>query len=578
MKLYRLFFAALVTIVGLPALADSGLTDCPMLRIEPERLPDMVIPRCGHNIFYAGGELTVTGGHTTHFVPVATAEVFTDGKWRLLPMAYPHDNGFSVVLRSGEVLIGGGHSEELGVGQTYTLERYNPVSHTFEGFGCLDSRRVLANAVELDDRVIICGNHYAADAIASYDGSRQVQHVKAVRQGRSNPYILPIAGDDALILGSYDVYDRYPDTVWVDRVKGAAFRVPLFERWHPVYTDQPFNSKASFIGDVQKGNYSYLLRVIAPDGQSGFVLATNKPDAPMDSVPNNMPLSFSLLPTSCPVPMKGPFGDILYIGPVVVDRQRSRGYVVGVDSHCRRQYLLAVDYAKQPAALTLYYTDTLDAATITIPLVTPDGDLLLVGGSPDDNYKPLPTVWRYHFGTAEPASAIVSLAWLWWLMAAVAVSACFCLVLFLRRKRATASRDGQASAATASQPNIPSSDAPVTSPDLQLMERICELMDERQLFRNSNLKAADIAAELGTNTRYVTDSIKEFRGMTFMQFVNVYRVGYVQQILRQRPNLKVFEAYTEAGFTSERSFFRIFKDVTGMTTSEWLGRFGQTGE
>jgi AraC-like DNA-binding protein len=66
--------------------------------------------------------------------------------------------------------------------------------------------------------------------------------------------------------------------------------------------------------------------------------------------------------------------------------------------------------------------------------------------------------------------------------------------------------------------------------------------------------------------------------MTFTQFVNEYRVSYVQQLLRLHPDMKVFEAYTQAGFTSERSFFRIFKDVTGMTTTEWLGQFGQTGE
>ena len=112
----------------------------------------------------------------------------------------------------------------------------------------------------------------------------------------------------------------------------------------------------------------------------------------------------------------------------------------------------------------------------------------------------------------------------------------------------------------------------------ELLESICQLMDERQLFRNSELKVSDVAAELGTNSRYVTDCIKECRGMTFIQFVNEYRVGYVQRLLRLQPDMKVFEAYTSAGFTSERSFFRIFKDVTGMTTSEWLSRFVQTGE
>ena len=182
-----------------------------MVRIIPERLPDMTMPRSGHSIFYAGGELTVTGGHTTGFVPTLTAEYLAGGSWHPMTMVYSHDNGFGVVLKSGEILIGGGHQEELGVGQTYTLERYNPATHTFEGFGCLDRRRVLANAVQLDDgRVIISGNHYAADAIGCYDGRSQVEHVKDVVKGRSNPYILPISNNDAIVIGGNDAYDQHP--------------------------------------------------------------------------------------------------------------------------------------------------------------------------------------------------------------------------------------------------------------------------------------------------------------------------------------------------------------------------------
>ena len=111
-----------------------------------------------------------------------------------------------------------------------------------------------------------------------------------------------------------------------------------------------------------------------------------------------------------------------------------------------------------------------------------------------------------------------------------------------------------------------------TNNNVEMMERICQLMGEQQLFRNSELKVADVAAELGSNSRYVTDCIRASRGITFTQFVNEYRVGYVQQLLQQHPDKKVFETCIEAGFTSERSFFRIFKDVTGMTTTEWLRR------
>ena len=169
-----------------------------MVRIVPERLPDMTLPRSGHYMYFANGELTVIGGHTTNFVPTPTAEYFDGKTWHQMPMAYNHDNGLVVVLRSGEAIIGGGHSEPLGIGQTFMVERYTPATHSFDGFGCLDRRRVLANGIQLEDgRVIIAGNHYADDAIGCYDGQSQVQDLGSVRQGRSNPYVLRMGSDDA---------------------------------------------------------------------------------------------------------------------------------------------------------------------------------------------------------------------------------------------------------------------------------------------------------------------------------------------------------------------------------------------
>ena len=99
---------------------------------------------------------------------------------------------------------------------------------------------------------------------------------------------------------------------------------------------------------------------------------------------------------------------------------------------------------------------------------------------------------------------------------------------------------------------------------------IVDLERYDNLFRNSELKVSDVAVHLGTNTRYVTDCIKSCRGCTFTQLVNGYRVEYAKQLLRKHPDKKIFEVYTEAGFASETSFFRIFKSVTGMTTREWM--------
>lgn len=536
--------------VGLCAQTGGCKNVCPIVHIVPERLPDMTMPRSGHNAFYVNGELTVVGGHTTNFVTTPTAEYLADGQWHPMTMAYPHDNGFAVVLRSGEVIIGGGHSEPLGVGQTYLLERYTAATHTFEGFGCLDCRRVLANATQLaDGRVIISGNHYADDAIGCYDGRSQVEHVRSVVQPRSNPYILPTADDNALIVGGNDQYDRQPDSVWVDRVKGDAFRVPLLERWHPVYTDQPFSSSGCSIG-----GHTYLLTATDRNGQLGIVVVR-------DTV-------FSLLPTACPIPMETSYGTVFYKGPVAVDRQRQRGYVIGVDSLYRRQYVLAIDYAQEPAALTLYYTDTLEQANITIPVVTPDGNLLLAGGHPNDNYKPLSSVWLYHFGTTAPTAG--SATWPGWLcmVAIVAVIAALAYLLVLRRRRrrlpvsksSTGSADDEASA-------MPDHEA--------LTASIFQLIEQDQRYLTPRLKLSDIANELGVSVATVAECIKTSRQCNFTELIAECRVRHAQRLITEHPGMKVAAIIEQSGFTSESTFFRTFKAVTGLSPKEWLAQ--QTG-
>ena len=88
---------------------------CPEIKLQVERLADLNIPRGDHSFFVVNGEPTVVGGHTSGFVPTATAEYFHDGEWHLMQMVYAHDHGFSTPLRSGKVLIGGGHEQPLGI-------------------------------------------------------------------------------------------------------------------------------------------------------------------------------------------------------------------------------------------------------------------------------------------------------------------------------------------------------------------------------------------------------------------------------------------------------------------------------
>ena len=105
-----------------------------------------------------------------------------------------------------------------------------------------------------------------------------------------------------------------------------------------------------------------------------------------------------------------------------------------------------------------------------------------------------------------------------------------------------------------------------------LFDSICKLMEEQQLFHRSRLRLSDIAAQLGVNSRYVSDCIKAHCHCPFAQFINNYRIDYVKQNMQHHPDKKIAAVAIESGFDNEISFYRTFKNFTGMTPREWLAK------
>lgn len=110
------------------AVLTASAQPCPQVRISAERLPDLNIPRNGHTVLNLNGVITVFGGHTGGVIPTPTAEYFSDGQWHLLKMMYSHDVGMAFPLKSGQVLLAGGYEKNLGIGQTFEAEMYDPQS------------------------------------------------------------------------------------------------------------------------------------------------------------------------------------------------------------------------------------------------------------------------------------------------------------------------------------------------------------------------------------------------------------------------------------------------------------------
>ncbi len=538
-------------------LAQSG--KCPTVKIKAERLPDLNIPRSGHSLFIAGGELTVVGGHTTGFLPTATAEYFKEGAWHLLQTTYTHDDGVALPLKSGKVLIAGGHEKNLGIGQSYEVEMYDPSTHTFEGLAALYRKRTLLSAMETDSgRVVIAGNWYADDGIELYDGGRQFLPLKKVSQMRSRPFLLPTSTGDVLIFGSRDNRNREIDTIFADRLHGTPLRLPLFDKWRPLHSLAAGNSY--FIGNQAKGDFRSLIPVSDNNGQMAIALLT-------DTVA-------SLLPTDSSIPTEGRWGRISYMY-FLTDTKAQRAYLIGsditfakADNEEPRWFVVCIDFARHPARLTLGITDPLPGSANGTFTLTEQGNLLLTGGILDkSNFKPSAATYLLLVGNSEemavstwPAKTIV------WLI--VAFINILCIVLYLVKRKRRARFEEQDSDLAP----LPTPQKEPDSANADLMESICTLMEEQQLYLDANLKLTDLATKLGTNRTTISNCINSMRQCTFTQFVNNYRIRHAQQLMRNTPDKRASEVWMESGFATETSFFRTFKTLVGMTPTEWKNR------
>ena len=136
--------------------------------------------------------------------------------------------------------------------------------------------------------------------------------------------------------------------------------------------------------------------------------------------------------------------------------------------------------------------------------------------------------------------------------------------LRFQRRRDAGSRFGMTKEAADRQTPAPTGESP------DLMTRITSLMEEQQIFRRKGLTLRDVAQALGTNTHYVSACINTLTSGSYTDFVNGYRIRYAQSLLRAQPDALLSDVGEQSGFSSNASFFRNFKAVTGKTPAQWL--------
>jgi AraC-like DNA-binding protein len=107
---------------------------------------------------------------------------------------------------------------------------------------------------------------------------------------------------------------------------------------------------------------------------------------------------------------------------------------------------------------------------------------------------------------------------------------------------------------------------------VELNTRLVNVMNIEKPYLNPELSLPELADLLEISRNQLSAVINKIHRINFYEFVNRYRVEEVKSLMRDPSNkhLKLISLAYDAGFNSKASFYRIFKQFTNKTPTEFL--------
>ncbi|MDE7437592.1 MAG: helix-turn-helix domain-containing protein [Muribaculaceae bacterium] len=106
----------------------------------------------------------------------------------------------------------------------------------------------------------------------------------------------------------------------------------------------------------------------------------------------------------------------------------------------------------------------------------------------------------------------------------------------------------------------------------RILKVIDEIMRKDRPFINPDLKSADLAKMAGTTSHSLSYIFNQYMKKSYYDYVNNYRVNEFKRLVAEEDLSKyTLTAMSKmCGFSSRSSFFRHFKNITGMTPAEYI--------
>lgn len=109
----------------------------------------------------------------------------------------------------------------------------------------------------------------------------------------------------------------------------------------------------------------------------------------------------------------------------------------------------------------------------------------------------------------------------------------------------------------------------------KLLEKLADF-ESANLFLERKVSLPYVAAEIETNTKYLSYIIKKHRGKDFNEYINDLRITYIIKKITDNPVYRQYKINTlaeEAGFSSHSKFATVFKSSIGVSPSEFIKYF-----
>ena len=113
------------------------------------------------------------------------------------------------------------------------------------------------------------------------------------------------------------------------------------------------------------------------------------------------------------------------------------------------------------------------------------------------------------------------------------------------------------------------------APETDLWARICQLMDQEEVWRNPDLSLNSFSRLCATNVTYLSRILRQETGSGFKELVNAKRIASVAAQLKENPEADIQDAFFNAGFRSRTTAWRNFKEIMGISPAEYRASLKQ---